>query len=164
MANVIYIMGVSGSGKTTIGDMLSDQTGIPFFDGDAYHPPANISKMERGIPLNDDDRKGWLDNLNKLAREQVEKQETAIIGTSALKETYRERLIHGFEDSVKWVYLQGDFDTILSRVTDREAHFMPASLLESQFETLEEPDYGLHISIDRTPEEIVTRIMKELAL
>lgn len=157
-------MGVSGSGKTTIGKLLSQETGIPFYDGDDFHPPANIEKMEQGMPLNDMDREEWLKELNELARTQIQRKEGAIIGSSALKERYRKILGQETGGQIHWVYLKGSFDTISARINSRDKHFMPASLLQSQFDTLEPPDYGLHIDIEQSPEDIANQIIKKLNL
>ena len=153
---VIYIMGVSGSGKSTIGQLLSQETRLPFFDGDNYHPEANIKKMASGKPLNDDDRAGWLHTLNEIARKEAGFS-GAIIVCSALKESYRKQLSQGLQ-RVIWVFLDGDFETISRRLETRDHEFMPAGLLRSQFHTLEKPGYGLHIDINHKPAEIVSRI------
>jgi len=160
---VIYIMGVSGSGKTTIGQKLSVIAGIPFFDGDDFHSAANKEKMKAGQPLNDDDRKDWLLRINKLATEQAGKA-GAIIACSALKEKYRALLSDGIENSIRWVFLQGGYKLISERIKARKDHYMPESLLPSQFETLEVPGNAIIIAVDKSPEEIVRRIMGELAL
>lgn len=157
---VIYIMGVSGSGKSTIASLLSKETGIPFFDGDDYHPEENIKKMGRGIPLDDDDRKGWLDTLNSLAQKEI-LNKGAIIVSSALKESYRKILSHDLP-VVHWVFLKGDFNTISGRLENRAHEYMPSSLLESQFDTLEIPGYGLHIDIVQEPSTIVQKIKHTL--
>ena len=107
---IFYVMGVSGCGKSTIGKMLAQELEIPFFDGDDYHPEANIEKMKSGRPLNDEDRKGWLLRLNTLAQSQKEKG--AVIACSALKEAYRVLLNKGLKNEVCWVYLEGSYATI----------------------------------------------------
>ena len=120
---VIIITGVSGSGKTTIGVHLSKRLKVPFYDGDAFHPPANVSKMSTGIPLDDDDRDPWLKNINGLIREKLA-SENVIIGCSALKELYREMLTAGIDgSSVLWVHLQGDYDLIFQRMSERPIRF-----------------------------------------
>ena len=158
---VIFIMGVSGVGKTTIGLLLSKKLSIPYFDGDDFHPEENVKKMADGHPLHDDDRYGWLVSLNSLAREQ-QKVKGCIIGCSALKEKYRDLLKKGIEDHVKWVFLNGTFDLISSRIQARKGHYMPPSLLQSQFDTLEIPVEALDVSIENLPEEIVEIIVREL--
>lgn len=162
-ASIVYIMGVSGSGKSTIGRQLSAITGMPFFDGDDFHPPANKEKMKAGQPLNDDDRKDWLTRMNELAKEQSQ-QKGAIIACSALKEKYRKVLAEDIESHVKWVLLQGDFALIQKRMEARKGHYMPASLLQSQFDTLEQPGNAIVINIDNDPEEMVADILSQLKL
>ena len=157
MINAIFITGVSGSGKSTIGQLLSDATGIPFYDGDDYHPESNIDKMSSGVPLDDNDRAPWLTALNSLATDEMQKN-GCIIACSALKESYRNILRKGIESSVRWVHLNGSFDQIRERLGARDNHFMPPHLLQSQFDTLEKSDEGITIDIKHSPEEIVDRI------
>lgn len=154
-------MGVAGSGKTTIGSKLSVATGIPFFDADDFHPVANKEKMKAGEPLNDEDRIDWLVSINTLAKEQSLKS-GAIIGCSALKEKYRVILSEGIKVSLHWILLQGGFGLIQERMQARKDHFMPASLLQSQFDTLEKPSNALIIDINNSPEQILSDILKEL--
>ncbi|WP_276503482.1 gluconokinase [Terrimonas pollutisoli] len=163
MIAIIYIMGVSGSGKTTVGEKLSGATGIPFFDADDFHSVANKNKMNAGHPLNDDDRKEWLQNINEKAREEAGKK-GAIIACSALKENYRNVLAGKIACPVYWVFLQGDYQLIHERINDRKGHFMPAELLRSQFEILEAPANGLVIDISKKPDEIVKIILRQLNL
>jgi carbohydrate kinase (thermoresistant glucokinase family) len=160
-AIIIYIMGVSGSGKTTIGKSLAGRTGIPFFDGDDFHSKANKEKMKAGHPLDDDDRKDWLLSINKLAKEETRKK-GAIIACSALKEKYRLVLSGDITVPVHWIYLQGDYGLISQRLMTRKDHFMPTALLQSQLETLEIPPYALLIDINKSEEEIVKRILQSL--
>ena len=160
---VIYIMGVAGSGKSTIGIKLSEATAIPFFDADDFHPPANKEKMKAGKPLNDDDRKGWLSTINELAKENSQKS-GAIIACSALKEKYRNQLSEGIKSTVHWIILQGSFSLIQQRMKARKDHFMPAGLLQSQFDTLETPEYAVVMDIKNDPDEIVADIIKKLSL
>ncbi len=154
-------MGVSGSGKTTIGKLLSQKTQFPFFDGDDYHPEENRKKMTSGTPLDDNDRKGWLQALNQLAAEKLQSG-SCIIACSALKESYRDILKEGLENRVRFVYLRGSYQQILSRVQSRQGHFMPPSLLASQFETLEPPVEAITADIAFGPEQIVSEIMETL--
>ncbi len=162
-SSIVYIMGVSGSGKTTIGQKLSAATGIPFFDGDDFHPPANKEKMKAGHPLNDNDRKDWLICMNELAKEQSQ-QKGAIIACSALKEKYRKILSDKIQSPVHWVLLQGDFGLIQKRMEARKDHYMPPSLLQSQFDTLEAPANAIMIDIENDPEEIVADILRQINL
>lgn len=158
---LIIIMGVSGSGKTTVGKLLSEKTGWPFYDADSFHSKENIDKMQAGIPLTDEDRWPWLDSMNVFAKEKL--QHIHLIFTcSALKEIYRQRLIKDIESSCHWVYLRGDFDTIFKRMQQREQHYMPAVLLQSQFDLLQEPDNALVEDIVQSPEIIVDHIVSAL--
>lgn len=149
-------MGVSGSGKTTIGKLLQQKTGIPFYDADDFHSQANKEKMKAGHPLTDEDRAGWLEKINSLALQQT-KLAGAIIACSALKEKYRRMLSNGLTKPV-WIFLEGDYETIAGRMKNRTQHFMPESLLQSQFESLEIPLDALQISIEKAPAEIVEMI------
>ncbi len=157
--HILYVMGVSGSGKTTVGKLLAEKLGISFFDGDSYHPEANVRKMAQGHPLNDHDREGWLERLNELAQEHENRG--AVIACSALKIKYRNLLRHSI-DNVEFVYLEGSFELISKRLAERKGHFMPPELLRSQFEALEIPHHAISVSIDATPSEIVIDIMKKL--
>jgi len=132
-------MGVSGCGKSTVGQALADHFGCPFYDGDDFHPPENVAKMASGTPLNDEDRAPWLAVLHDLLAAHGEKGETAVLACSALKKNYREQLRAG-NKSIRFVYLQGDFDLIWQRMQTRPHHYMKAEMLQSQFDTLEAPD------------------------
>ena len=154
-------MGVSGVGKSTIGNLLSEALSIPFFDGDDFHPESNILKMSKGEPLNDDDRLGWLQTLNMLAIKQLTNKGCVIV-CSALKESYRDILSTNIKDCTKWVFLNGSFEMIEERINERKGHFMNSDLLKSQFETLEEPKDAIEIDISLTPNNIVEVIQKEL--
>ena len=158
---VFFIMGVSGSGKSTVGKLLAETMSLPFFDGDDFHPEVNVSKMAAGQPLNDMDRKEWLLTLNALAKEH--QQNGAVIVCSALKASYRRVLAAEIEDRVSWVLLDGSFQEILDRLKKRKGHFMPVSLLQSQFETLEIPEVAITVSIHPPPEEIVKEIIDRVS-
>ncbi|SDX30397.1 6-phosphogluconate dehydrogenase [Lutibacter oricola] len=160
--NIIFIMGVSGVGKSTIGDLLSKELHIPFFDGDDFHPEENILKMSKGKPLNDNDRFGWLQTLNKLAIKQLTNKEGCVIVCSALKEKYRDILNEDIKHYTKWVFLNGSFKQITERINNRKGHFMNSDLLKSQFDILEEPKNAIDIDINLTPNNIVKMIKKEL--
>lgn len=155
---IIIVMGVSSSGKSVMGKLLADRLGWPFYDGDDFHPKANIEKMNSGIPLIDEDRSAWLRLLADLIRHNLESDLPAVIACSALKQKYRDQL-HVDSSDVRFVYLQGNYELIQQRMEARKGHFMKADMLASQFEALEEPDDALTVSIERTPEEIVTQIL-----
>lgn len=157
----IVIMGVSGSGKTTIGKLLSEKIQIPFFDGDDFHSEENIRKMASGKPLTDDDRKEWLLELNRLIQKNSNKK-GCIIACSSLKKTYRDILSKNVPNAIKFVFLQGSYSEILSRMESRENHFIPSTLLKSQFETLEIPQNAYSISIMQNPDQMVTNIQNEI--
>ncbi len=154
-------MGVSGSGKSTIGKLLAQELNIPFFDGDDFHSKNNIKKMANGQPLNDEDRQDWLEALNDLAKKQLTKN-SCIIVCSALKQTYRDILSFDIESKTKWVYLSGSFNQIYNRINKRPDHFMPSELLQSQFNILENPKKALQIDISLAPENIIKTIKNEL--
>ena len=153
-------MGVSGSGKSTIGKLLSQELNIPFFDGDDFHPKENIEKMSSGQPLNDKDRQSWLEVLNSLAIKELKKS-NCIIVCSALKQKYREILSQNIETQTKWIYLSGSFDLISKRLNNRKNHFMPSDLLKSQFDILEEPKGALQVDISLSTNEIIKTIKRD---
>ncbi|WP_145520701.1 gluconokinase [Yersinia mollaretii] len=154
----IIVMGVSGSGKTTVGEAVARQIHAKFIDGDDLHPRANIQKMGSGHPLNDEDRMPWLERLSDAAYSLNHKNETGIIVCSALKRRYRDRLREGNQGMV-FLYLKGSFDVIMERLKARSGHFMPTDLLKSQFETLEEPGADepdvICVDIDADIDEVV---------
>ena len=158
--HVCFIMGVSGTGKTTIGKLLSKELGVPFFDGDDYHSKENIEKMASGQPLNDDDRFGWLAKLNLLAKEH--KTKGGIIACSALKEKYRIQLTTDIETDTRFIYLKGSFAEIKERLDSRDNHYMTSTLLKSQFDVLEPPKKAITVSIMETPKQIVKEILSQL--
>ena len=138
---IAVVMGVSGAGKTTIGQALAHTLGWRYIDADDHHPSANVAKMAAGEPLDDEDRWPWLERLNRLLRSE----QHAVLACSALKERYRQRLAEGIE-RVEWVYLKGEPELIRSRLEDRRHRYMPASLLDSQLAALEPP--GAAITVD----------------
>lgn len=151
-------MGVSGSGKTTIGRQLSAKTGYPFYDADDFHTKENVSKMNAGIPLTDEDRWPWLENIHDFVKEKIATNDIILV-CSALKQVYRDRLSKAMEENCKWVFLQGDYDIILERLECRAGHYMPATLLQSQFDALEVPVDALRIDIKQAPENIIGLII-----
>lgn len=155
---LIVLMGVSGSGKTTIGQLLSSALHTPFFDADDYHPASNIEKMSQGIALNDQDRLPWLQTLGKLLHEQ-EGKTGAILACSALKESYRTILQQQVSSKIRWIHLEGNKELISQRLQQRSGHFMSSNLLDSQFDTLEKPNQAYCISVQKTPEEIIQDIL-----
>ena len=159
----IVVMGVSGSGKTTVGQLLAKRLNVPFYDADDFHPPENIAKMSAGFPLNDEDRMPWLDRLHALIRQHIDDASMAVVTCSALKRSYRERL-RGSLDAVQFVYLDGDFDVIWQRMQAREGHYMKAGMLHSQFDTLEPPSESeaIRVSIALPPEQIVKGVLNRL--
>ncbi|EDM45392.1 gluconokinase and phosphogluconate dehydrogenase (decarboxylating) fusion [unidentified eubacterium SCB49] len=160
---VLFVMGVSGCGKSTVGKLLAQELEIPFIDGDDYHPEANIKKMASGQALNDADRKGWLETLNDLAKQQLSK-EGCVIACSALKQKYRDTLSQSIAHQVEWIYLSGTIAQIFERLKSRSDHFMPSTLLQSQFDTLEVPNKALHIDIGLSPEIIIKTIKNKLMI
>ena len=160
----LVVMGVSGSGKSTIAEHLAARLGWRYVDGDLFHPPANVAKMSAGHPLTDEDRWPWLqaiaDEIDRLAAAGSR----AVVACSALKRTYRDILVHGRED-VRIVYLDGTQDLIAKRLAARKGHFMPPGLLDSQFRTLEPPqpsERPVTISIDAAVEDIINDIVRQL--
>ena len=151
-------MGVSGCGKTTIGTLLSIETGIKFIDADFYHSKKNKTKMKNGIPLDDLDRSFWLNKINSELINYSKK--SLILACSALKEEYRVELIKGIKQKVHWFFLNGDFKLINKRLENRKNHFMSKKLLKSQFDILEIPNYGIEINISKKREDIIKKILK----
>jgi gluconokinase len=161
---IVVLMGVSGSGKTTIGTLLAERMGTVFADADDYHPAANKEKMAAGHPLNDEDRQPWLETLNQLMRGWNESGKGGVLACSALKESYRATLASGMPvGAVKFVLLDGDRELIAARLARRKHEYMNPKLLESQLATLEPPADALTVVNDRAPEEIVETILQELA-
>ncbi|WP_016956500.1 gluconokinase [Catenovulum agarivorans] len=158
---IYVVMGVSGCGKSSVGELLSKALKIPFYDADDYHPKGNVDKMSSGIALTDDDRWPWLQKLNEEMK-VWQAADGAVLACSALKQIYRECLAKNIESVVKFVYLQGDFDTLLSRLEGRKGHFMKSDLLKSQLATLEEPVDAIFVDINQPLEAIVQNITKEL--
>ncbi|TXN38317.1 gluconokinase [Flagellimonas hymeniacidonis] len=157
---IIVVMGVSGSGKTTIGRKLAERLSIPFHDADDYHSVANKDKMANGNPLSDADRLPWLEELGNLLLEWNSDKGT-VLACSALKESYRAILNSKLED-IKWVYLYGSKEVLKSRIEKRLGHFMKIEMLDSQIGALEPPDYGYHFPVTDTPDAIVESFVRTL--
>jgi len=159
---IVVVMGVSGAGKTTVGSALADRLGWEFLDADEFHPAANVAKMAAGTPLTDSDRWPWLDRLNEELRARQAAGAGAVLACSALKEAYRMRLMARLREA-RLVYLRGSFEFIGSRIANRRHKYMPASLLQSQFDTLEPPAGSLEIDAALAVPDAVRRIADELA-
>jgi gluconokinase len=158
---VIVLMGVSGTGKTEVGTRLARALGGEFAEGDDYHPPANVAKMRSGVPLGDADRGPWLETLSREIGAWLDAGKTVVLACSALKHSYRDILKAG-RPGVRFVHLKGDEELIRSRLEGRHGHYMPASLLDSQFDALEEPQDAITVGVDATPEQIVAEIQAKL--
>jgi gluconokinase len=154
-------MGVSGTGKSTIGKLLSDRTGWDFYDADDFHSPANLDKLNRGIALTDSDRLPWLKELQQLIAHTLDSKKQGILACSALKAQYRQ-ILQGGSSEVIFIYLKGDYDCIQNRMQQRTGHFMNPNLLRSQFDTLEEPQDALTIDVALNREAIVEEIVKRI--
>lgn len=157
----IIFMGVSGCGKTTIGNKTAAIFGVPFYEGDDYHTEENVEKMSQGVPLTDEDRDGWLDTLSKLISEKLDAGESGVLSCSALKKKYREKL-RVDPERVCFIYLKGSYDLIWSRMQVRTGHYMPADLLKSQFDDLEEPENGFIVDIDQPPNDVLDDVLAYL--
>lgn len=155
-------MGVTGSGKTTIGMLLASHLGWEFVDGDDFHPQSNIEKIHRGIALTDDDRRPWLARLRTQIEAWIAQSQNAILACSALKQSYRQEL--KVDAEIKFVYLKGSFDLIHERLLPRHGHFASAEILASQFADLQEPSDAVTVEISKSPSEIVSEIRKKLSL
>ncbi len=149
MSTVYIVMGVSGCGKSTVGKALAAALNCPFYDGDDFHSAENVAKMASGVPLNDDDRRPWLATLRDLIADHLTRNQSAVLACSALKKTYREQL-HDGNAGARFVYLKGDFETILQRMQVRSGHYMQSNMLQSQFDTLEPPDSDEAIAVSLT--------------
>jgi len=159
---VILIMGVEGSGKTTVGKSLAQDIGAIFVDADDFHSTSNKEKMSRGVPLDDADRGPWLQAIREFVVKRADNGQNVVLACSALKLSYRQRLL--VDPQVKLVYLKGSQKLIAGRLAERHAHYMNPGLLASQFATLEEPKNALTVTVDASVPEIVTRIRAGLGI
>jgi gluconokinase len=161
-AVILVVMGVAGSGKSTVGRLLARELGWTFVEGDDFHPAANVDKMHRGIPLDDNDRQPWLDAIRHRLAEAYEQGENIVLACSALKHSYQHYLAQLAPESVRYIYLVGAEDLIRQRLLRRTAHFMNPGLLHSQFETLEPPEEAIRVDVTPPPETIVSSIRQRL--
>jgi gluconokinase len=157
---IVIIMGVSGSGKTEVGQRLASALNWQFFDADDFHPLENVKKMQQSIPLTDEDREGWLNTLQELIQTQLHANHPSVLACSALKQSYRDQL--SLSPKVQFVYLKGSYELIRHRLKNRTDHYMPQDLLDSQFEALEEPAQALEIDVSMSPNCIVHTIQQRL--
>lgn len=158
---IAIIMGVSGSGKTTVGRALAERLGWEFIDADTYHPPANIDKMSRGIPLQDEDRKPWLETLAELLRNRHKQHRSAVLACSALKQSYRDILSKSSTQPI-WIYLRGSHELFLQRMKLRPNHYMKPEMLDSQFDVLEEPSAAIVVDAALEIPDQVDEICRQL--
>lgn len=162
---IVLLMGPAGSGKTTVGHLLAQQLSWEFADGDDFHPPANIDKMSRGVPLTDEDRLPWLEAMRDAIEQWRAQGGNAVVACSALKRSYRELLgVASNRTDLRLVYLKGSYDLLLERLYSRKGHYMKEQMLASQLADLEEPAEAITMDVRKSPEEIVSEIRKQLRL
>lgn len=161
---IVVLMGVTGTGKSTVGKLLADQLGWTFVEGDDFHPPANVDKMRQGIPLDDEDRKPWLDAIRHRLDQAAQQGESIVLACSALKHRYQDYLAGHAPEAVRFVYLFGSPEMIRQRLAERKGHFMNPTLLASQFHDLEPPDHAIRVEINKSPPQIVAEIRASLRI
>jgi len=159
---VILLMGTTGAGKSTVGKLLAARLGWAFLDADDFHPPENIEKMKRGIPLTDADRLPWLEKIHAELVRLSSAGENAVLACSALKQSYRDRLSAGIE--MRIVYLRGSYEEMRRHIEHRHGHFAGESILAGQFADLEEPKDALVLDVSRTPDELAAEVIARLCL
>jgi gluconokinase len=160
---ILVLMGVSGIGKTTVGKILAQKLACSFYDADDFHPPANLVKMSRDVPLTDADRAPWLDRLHALLSDLEARNERSVLACSALKEAYRRQLTEGLQ-GVRFVFLHADTDLLRERLAQRRGHFMSAALLESQLADLEVPPGALEVDVGPAPSAVAEEVLRMLRL
>jgi len=159
---VIFVMGTTGAGKTTVGKLIARRLGWIFLDADDFHPPANIEKMKHGIPLTDADRAPWLANMHSRLAQLTAKKKDAVLACSALKQSYRDTLSAGLDFRI--VYLRGTYEQMRKHILARRGHFAGESILAGQFADLEEPIDALTLDVAGTPEDLTNRAIEGLGL
>jgi carbohydrate kinase (thermoresistant glucokinase family) len=160
MFMIVVVIGVAGSGKTTVGRMLADAMHCPFLEGDLLHPAANVGKMTHGIPLTDVDRAPWLAAIHARLLAAFRRDQSLVVGCSALKQSYRAILAEGIP--ITWIYLKDSAALIRSRLQHRTGHYMKADMLASQFEALEEPSDAIVVDVSQSPGAILEQVLTEL--
>jgi len=160
---IVLVMGVAGSGKTTVGQLLAHQLGWQFNDADEFHSPANVAKMSAGLPLSDTDREPWLGAIRTHMEHCLAERTDAVVTCSALKQAYRHVLMNGLAD-VRLAYLHGSRELLLARISSRQGHFMKPAILDSQLAALEQPNDALKVSIDADPPALVATIRTAFSL
>ena len=159
---ILILIGPMGCGKTTIGKLLSEKLGWPFYDGDDFHPKKNVEKMRAGIPLTDMDRKSWLETLHAHIQDLLQRRQNAILACSALKKSYRD-ILGVNQTAVRTVYLKGSYELLRERIKERNHPYMNNDLLRSQLDTLEEPKDGIIVDIHPAPEIIANAIINVIS-
>jgi gluconokinase len=159
---IVVVMGVTGAGKTTIGELLASQLGWHFADADQFHPKSNVEKMSQGVALTDADRAPWLSAMRSAIQQWISQNRSAVLACSALKQAYRDELKVG--PDVRFVYLRGNYDVVAEQLRMRHGHFATETILADQFATLEEPKDAIVIDVGRDPESMVAQIRAQLGL